>query len=363
MFPISVGASICICHDVTKLDPLSFLEYIEKNRITFLKLTPAYFSRLVMQAKMLVNLTLPSVSYIFLGGEACIAEDIKDWLNLFPKHKIVNEYGPTEATVAAVAYTITKENVKDLAARVPIGTQAIDAEVFIVDEDLQIVSDENTPGELLISGKGVAQGYYNNKELTEEKFIKWTHPLSKQEIIVYRTGDRVCRLSNGCIDYLGRNESIVKFRGYRVNLLELDETVEKIIEVKKCLMLISTENLHCFLQLKDQAASEKTILDKVKFCIKNNFPEYLLPSSYTIVSDFPLTNNEKIDTQKLLSSFEKEQSSPNKIESYFSNALNRENINIDKSFIENGGHSLSAMSLLISLRKDYLVEFSIIDLL
>lgn len=364
LLPLTLGACVHICRDETKLDPLFYVNYLIDSKISFIKLTPGYFNKLLEQVKQLNEIKLPHLRTIFLGGEACIVSDVKEWLKLFPSHQLVNEYGPTEITVAATAYSITSKNVSLLKNSVPIGKSAFGATVFLLNDELQEITQINVPGEICVAGEGVAVGYLNNSTLTNEKFVQWLCPDTNKPIIIYRTGDKAAWIDKFNLDYLGRSESYIKLRGYRVNLLEIERFIHNVEGVKKCVIFENKNLLYCFLQKNSYAPQDEIIIKVIKNGIESNFPNYMWPNKYTIVDIFPLTNNEKIDYQALIYKSEyKTLSCKNPIHIIFSSVLHNNDLNVRKSFIENGGHSLSAIELLLKLRKEYHVNFSISDLL
>ncbi|HWH70543.1 MAG TPA: amino acid adenylation domain-containing protein, partial [Candidatus Sulfotelmatobacter sp.] len=165
---------------------------------------------------------VPSLRLLILGGEACPPELVKRWWQ--PRRRLVNTYGPTEATVIATYAECHPER------PVTIGRPLPDRFACIVNERLEPVAD-SSPGELCLGGMGLARGYLGRPELTREKFIYLNEPDGSCRR-VYRTGDLVRWAANGEIEFLGRIDTQVKIRGFRVELSEIEAALTDCPEVR-----------------------------------------------------------------------------------------------------------------------------------
>ncbi|MHA4812444.1 amino acid adenylation domain-containing protein, partial [Flavitalea flava] len=205
----------------------NFLKYAPYD---FIKLTPAHLPLLesVMQTRNSESLT----GRLVVGGEALHANQVAFWLN--GKTEIVNEYGPTEATVGCSVYRFCHlEEVEE--NNISIGKPIDNVRLYIVDAYTQPVPVGVT-GELCIGGSGVSRGYLNRPELTAERFI--SDPFVEGPGRIYRTGDWCRWQADGNIVYLGRQDEQVKLRGYRVELGEISRVLEQSGQVRQAVVKV-----------------------------------------------------------------------------------------------------------------------------
>ncbi|OWK25819.1 hypothetical protein AJ87_00860 [Rhizobium yanglingense] len=174
------------------------------------KLTPSHLSMLNKRLQGYVG--PPPTSALMVGGEALIPEDIKFWQERFPDVRLINHFGPTEATVGCATFEIS--NVIKGLNSIPIGRPIANTRVYLLDGHGAPVPF-GAVGELYIGGAGVARGYLNRPELTAERFL--ADPFSDEAgARMYRTGDLARYLPDGNLEFLGRNDEQVKIRGFRI---------------------------------------------------------------------------------------------------------------------------------------------------
>ncbi len=200
------------------------LDLIDNYQVTHVQMTPSQ-SKLVLDLyKQTNNRDLSSVQHWFIGGEALNKNLIKG-LSAITNCKLYNMYGPTETTVWSAWREINSENIK-------IGAPIINTNLLLLNEFEQQVPI-GVVGELYIGGLGLARGYYNNTELTEERFKKINNPYFGNKRF-YKTGDLMKLTAQGTFEYVGRKDNQVKVNGYRVELEEIEKTVSKVLGVKNC---------------------------------------------------------------------------------------------------------------------------------
>ena len=215
------------------------LDYIRQKRISYIKMTPSLFSVIVnspnFSAKTCKNLRLAAI-----GGEAINVTDIEKAYNLCSHLKIMNHYGPTEATIGCVATFIDFNQFEAYKEHPVIGKPINNTGIYILGEDLNMLP-VGVPGELCISGTCLARGYLNRPELTAGRFIKFSphspHSPYSPYSTIYKTGDLARWLSNGTIEFLGRIDTQVKIRGYRIELGEIENRLRKHLQVKDALVI------------------------------------------------------------------------------------------------------------------------------
>ncbi|MEG4026654.1 amino acid adenylation domain-containing protein, partial [Microcoleus sp. S13C4] len=216
---LTSGATLVLRTD-TMLDSVEgFLQKCKNWEITVMALPTAYWHELTAFLTQETVLLPPSLRLIIIGGEKALPERLKTWLECVGERvRLVNNYGPTEATVGATIYdlSVADTTLKEL----PIGRSLGNVCTYILDQNGQPVPI-GVPGELHIGGAGLARGYLNRPELTTERFIRNPFNDSPTERL-YKTGDQVRYLPDGNIEYLGRIDDQVKVRGFRIELGEIE---------------------------------------------------------------------------------------------------------------------------------------------
>lgn len=210
----------------------AFLEACQKLDITVLDLPTAFWHQICAElATENVRLT-ESIRTVIIGGERALPQWLEVWQKrVEPRVRLINGYGPTEITVAAIACDLAGENAVDTSGRIlPIGKPFDNLKVWVLDENLQPVS-EGEPGELYIGGLGLARGYLHRPDLTAEKFIF----LGKDRL--YKTGDLVRYRPDGNLEFLSRIDHQEKIRGFRVELQEIESILEQHPAVREAIAI------------------------------------------------------------------------------------------------------------------------------
>lgn len=208
------GALLVIVPTTLTKDPAAFYQFMIAEKITIFSNTPSFFYQIIDSA-ITDPLSQCSLRYIVFGGEALNFGLLKPWCNKYglDNIKLINMYGITEATVHTTYHRITEEDLSQ--PKSIIGKPLGNAEIYLLDENKNTI-DLGEMGELYISGRGVAQGYYNQLNLTDSVFISNKSINGRQLPRLYRTGDLGRQQENGNIEYLGRVNNQVKIRGYRI---------------------------------------------------------------------------------------------------------------------------------------------------
>ena len=178
------------------------------------------------------SLLLPTKLLVF-GGEGLQAGLVENIRLSGSCCEVVNHYGPTETTIGKLLHVVNWD--RQYGNTVPIGRPFSNTRIYVLSKDLQLCP-VGVPGQLYIAGDGVARGYFNNKELTEEKFIKTAFG-SQHELLMYATGDLVKYLSGGDVEFIGRVDEQVKIRGYRIEPGEIGSVLEQSDLVSQAMVL------------------------------------------------------------------------------------------------------------------------------
>ncbi|NRZ86225.1 amino acid adenylation domain-containing protein [Clostridium beijerinckii] len=268
-------------------DETEFVLYkiLRENKATVVKLTPAHLTLL----KDIDN-SSSNIKRFIVGGEDLKVGLAKEVFNSFARNiEICNEYGPTETVVGCMIHKYNEE--KDKGVSVPIGYPADNVQLYILDDELNVVPT-GLAGELYISGDGVARGYLNREELTCKRFIE--NPFIKGRRM-YRTGDTARYIENGAIEYIGRIDSQVKIRGHRIELGEIEKYLLENESVRDAVVAFKEDSLGNKI-LNAYIVKEKDITEfELKRWLNKFLPKYMIPVNYVFMDKLPLTLNGKID--------------------------------------------------------------------
>ncbi len=351
------GATMVIAEEGMEKDVQLLGKFIDDHKISHLLTFPSVYTILLDQVDVNRLLSLESVS---VAGEACPSNLVIQHQQILPKTKLLNQYGPTEATVGATIY-IAPENFEG--EKVPIGKPIDNVQVFILNEKLEKVRTGEV-GEIHIGGKGVARGYLNRKELTKEKFIQ--NPLKKKnKDRLYKTGDLGRFLPDGSIDFVGRADHQVKLRGYRIEMGEVEAAISQHPNVRETVVEIfgkksADQKLVGYLTLKKGTQLNAT---QLRDFLTEKIPEYMIPSTFMFLEKMPFAASGKIDRlnlpepnnarpeleQKFVGS---ETSLEDWLTQLWQEALGLEKIGIDDKFFELGGNSLQAAAFVAKVQKE-----------
>lgn len=353
--PLISGNRIVVYRD-DKLEYVLF-KIMRENKVSVVKLTPSHLSLL----QDLDNRS-SSVKRFIVGGEDLktnIAAKIHQ--SFGGNIEIYNEYGPTETVVGCMIHKYDYD--RDTKASVPIGVPADNVQIYILDQNRQPLP-EGSIGELYISGDGVARGYLNRVDLSNEKFLENPYIKGKR---IYKTGDLARFLSNGKIDYVGRADQQVKIRGYRIELGEIEKLLLSNKMIDKA-VVIDRQNVNgdkylcAYIVVPDEAAdSNKPIVPEIKDYLLKYLPEYMVPLQYVIMDTIPLTQNGKVNRSllpepKIEELEQTEDRAPtNAIEKKLFNVvqeiLGTTEIKMGSSFFHYGGDSIKAIQIAAKLNE------------
>ncbi|HMG73720.1 MAG TPA: amino acid adenylation domain-containing protein, partial [Pyrinomonadaceae bacterium] len=341
------GGTLCLAHKDGLFPGPELLEVLQEQRITTVTLPPSALRALPV-------IELPDLRRLILAGEACRAKEVQAWQQ--SGRRLFNAYGPTEATVCATVYEC-----EGAAESPPIGRPIANVEVYVLDEQLQPVP-VGTTGELYIGGMGVARGYWHRPEQTAENFIP--HPYSHDAgARLYRTGDLARYLPHGNIEYLGRDDEQVKIRGFRIELAEVEIALREHPSVRECAVLApQDETGEKRLAAYIAQAGPQTTLGALRRYLQERLPEHMIPSSFVMLDEMPLTVAGKIDRRALTEAdglrpeLDEEYVAPGtdlecSLATMWQTTLGVERVGIHDNFFEIGGDSIRGAVLVNRLQE------------
>ncbi|EMW6025795.1 amino acid adenylation domain-containing protein [Enterococcus faecium] len=317
----------------------NLVEFINDNKISHCIITPMLYSTLDFNST-------ESLKYIVTGG----SEYIKN-TTVPDDIKIINAYGPTEATICSSIYEVNNKN----DSVVPIGKPIDNVKILILGESNKLLP-VGIPGEIYIGGINVSPGYINNEELNSTVFIK--NPYSNDIESIYKTGDIGKYLSDGNIVYCGRKDNQVKIRGFRIELGEIEKFTKGLEEVDNCIVVNKNKGMNNTLNLY---YSGRISIEDLKISLQNNLPYYMIPNKILKIKEFPLNSSGKVDKSALekldyidVSKYKQPNEEISTNESILIDILKKilgENeIQTSDNFFELGGDSITAIKFVSAAR-------------
>ena len=355
--PLSAGASIVIRgRDIW--DSQTFHEHLLADGITVVDLTTAYWSLLVQDFAQRGVKDYGRLRQVHAGGEAMPPEVIGAWRRAGMQHiRLLNTYGPTEATVTAVVQDCAPyvNGKLPLPVQMPIGEVLPGRQVHVLDGNLNPVP-MGVVGELYIGGELLARGYVNRPELTAERFI--ANPFVEGTRL-YRTGDIVRWNERGQLEYLGRIDDQIKVRGFRVELGEVESQLLQVPGVREAVVV--ARDTPQGMQLAGYVSGhpgQKLDGSTLRQALKTILPDYMVPSAITVLDRLPLNANGKIDRRALPEpvfdtgdAYEAPEGElETQLASIWAEVLGVERVGRHDNFFELGGHSLLALRVVNQMK-------------
>lgn len=349
-YPILLsGGTLCIIKDKDRLVIEKINDFFNENHITYAFL-PTKIAELFFKLKnnSLINL--------IVGGEK-LGEITNQ------AYRIVNAYGPTEATVQSTRFVVDNQY-----NNIPIGKPINNVTCYVVDNNLGILPI-GAVGQLMIGGEGLARGYLNHPELTAKKFIANPFQTAEEKTQnkngrLYKTGDLVRWLPDGNIEYIGRNDFQVKIRGYRIELGEIESVLSKVKGIKQVTVQAKGKQTEAgigkylaayYIKEPEASITQGEIINYLSKVL----PDYMVPNVYVELENFPLTANGKLDGKALpepeFANKESYVAPTNELEQklcgIWQKLLKLERIGIEDNFFAVGGDSIISIQLISRARQ------------
>jgi amino acid adenylation domain-containing protein len=374
IFPCLVrGATLVLRTDAMLYSVEEFLRRCDEWRLTVVDLPTAFWHELVDVLDTQSLILPPSLRLVIIGGEAARPERIATWRRCVGTHpRLVNTYGPTEATVVATVHDLSQSaEAVSPADAVPIGRPIGAARTYVLDGWRQPVPIGAT-GELYIGGAGLARGYLNRTDLTAERFVP--DPFAPEGgARLYRTGDLVCYREDGALEYRGRTDHQVKLRGYRIELGEIEAALGRDPSVRDAVVLFRDDlpgppGLVAYAVPRDGCTPT---VDALREALRRRLPDYMVPSAFLFLDALPVLPNGKLDRRRLPVPdgrspeqviVEPRTDTERAIAAIWREVLGVEKVGIHDNFFDLGGHSLLLMKTLARLKKQFQRDLSFVDL-
>ena len=360
--PWCAGLPVCLLDDENETALEQLLEYAARPQPLLFKLTPAHLDAL---AHLSPGPVADTAHLLVVGGEQLVARVLERFrARVLPNAIVVNEYGPTEATVGCSTFVSRPHDDLSGAEAVPIGRPIQNTRLYVLDAHAQPVPDGVT-GELYIGGTGVALGYLNQEALTRASFL--ADPFAGQGRM-YRTGDLVRWRRDGELEFVGRADGQVKLNGFRIEPGEIEAALLAQAAVDNACAVVHADSAGSKRLVAyvvpcgkppgaehDESELERWRYQRVRElreAMRHSLPDYMLPAAYVLLEALPLTANGKVDRAALPApasdDFDKETftaastATETALLDIWRHVLRLETIGIDDHFFRIGGHSLLA---------------------
>lgn len=349
--PLSQGGTVVLANTDEVMDAAALIDKIDTCDL--MQATPATY-HILLESGWRGKADL----VVLIGGEPVPQEIAASLVSCC--HEVWNMYGPTETTIWS---TICKMDGK----KVRVGRPIANTDIRIVDSETLGTQPPGTIGELLIGGAGLADGYHNLPELTKERFIELAENGTQK--LFFRTGD-LARFSQDendwSLEILGRLDSQIKLRGYRIEIGEVESALLQCDDVSRAVVILQNESTaNAFLAAVVVLNSEGALNEEaLRNQLAQRLPAYMVPSRFLSVDTMPLNSSGKIDRRAISTILESKASAvainpregvteqESQVLAIWQRQFPGREIGLDDNFFDLGGHSLMAVSLFESIRKE-----------
>ena len=355
---LTLGASIHMPDDTVRISPVALRDWLVQHQITVSFVPTAL-------AEPMVGLAWPrdaALRYLLTGAEA---------LTRYPPARLpfqlVNNYGPTEATVVATSGVISPEENPSLLPS--IGRAISNVVIYLLDETRQVVQ-QGEQGEIYIGGAGVSAGYLHRPELTAERFIPDTFGGDQDSgLRLYRTGDQGYLLPDGQLQFVGRADTQIKIRGYRIEPEEVSAALNRQAEIQASIVVDVTapsgeKKLVAYLVPAADTLIDMTTLRRH---LQDSLPPYMIPTLFISLHTLPLTANGKVDRAALPSPSSSNilwqrtitppgSETEKRLAPIVAEILGLPEVGIDENFFFLGGHSFLGTQLIARISSEFGIE-------
>lgn len=357
-WPMIVGAKLILAKPEGHKDPIYLAQLIEQHKITTVHFVPSMLQVFVQQADAS---SCASLRQVFCSGEALPVDLVNEYYRLY-QAQLHNLYGPTEAAIDVTYFACHAG--QDYVS-VPIGRPVWNTQIYILDAQLNPVP-KGVIGDLYIGGEQLAQGYFNQPQLSAQRFI--ANPFIAGERI-YLSGDLARWREDGAIEYAGRSDFQVKIRGFRIELEEIEHALMQQNNIPQAAVLAheyngSDKRLVAYVVSQDGSELDQSQMQKM---LLQRLPEYMVPGYFVQLDAFPVTANGKLNRNALpkpdLSGKVGNTGPSNLVEErlckLFCQLLELPSVGTEDNFFELGGHSLLAAKLIAYVKEIMGIELSL----
>jgi len=371
IFPtLAAGATIVLPGDAALGSPDAFQRFLLEKAISVINLPVSYWHTWFSHQAQRGCKLPPTVRLVIVGSEKVSTEQYRFWQEYaHPGARFCNAYGTTETTVTTTIYRTELPAGHQGSATLPVGRPVSNTRVYILSPRLEPVPI-GVLGEIVIGGVGLARGYHDAPELTAERFVADTLSVDPGARM-YRTGDLARYRPDGNIECFGRQDNQIKLRGYRIEPGEIENWLSRHPKVREAAVTAEKSAIgdpQLVAYVVSIGAEASTGSDLRNF-LKQQFPEYMLPSRIVFLDALPVQPNGKVDRNALLGKgnganlkatiVAPRNAVEERITEIWREILGIEQVGVTDDFFELGGHSLLATRVFSRLLKVYGVKLSL----
>ncbi|MBF0354522.1 MAG: amino acid adenylation domain-containing protein [Alphaproteobacteria bacterium] len=304
MFDIFAGflAGGTVCPIILAKDLTFPGDFIRKERISVWCSVPGVIGMMI-KSRQLAAGPMDTLRLALFIGEALQTPWAAEWRRLQPDVPIWNTYGPTEAAIFCTAFLVDVDAPLDTAKPVPIGKPSTDCELFVLKTNSDALADAGEVGRLMITGTQLAHGYWRAPEITTRAFRP--NPFKRDlGCLMYDTGDLAMMGEQGHLVWMGRADSQVKVRGYRVELGEIETVLHAAPEVHDAVVMLSTSGNDLVAAVIPEHGHETVSEENLQAFLAHQLPAYMIPARFLFLADFPRNDNGKVDRRQLQGRFD-----------------------------------------------------------
>ncbi|KFF42763.1 peptide synthase [Pseudomonas sp. BRG-100] len=362
---LTLGATV-VLRGPQLWDGAELYRQIIAQGITLADLPTAYWKLFLQDCLAAGPRSYGALRQIHIGGEAMPLDGPLLWQRAGLSHvRLLNTYGPTEATVVSSVLDCTDASAVSAAGASPIGRALPGRGLYVLDRDLNLLA-LGAVGELYIaSASGLARAYLQRPGLTAERFV--ADPFGAAGERLYRTGDLARYRADGVVEYVGRVDHQVKIRGFRIELGEIESVLLAQDSVREALLLAADNQLVAYL-VPAQTLSETERAEageQLMLTLREHLPDYMVPAHLIFLDHMPLNPNGKLDRQALpkpeAAALQQDWLAPvtplqQQVAAIWADILGAEHVGLNQHFFELGGHSLLAMQVVSRIRQTLSLE-------
>jgi amino acid adenylation domain-containing protein/non-ribosomal peptide synthase protein (TIGR01720 family) len=364
------GARTVIYPDQIVLQPAELAGSLENDRVTVAQFVPSYLAAFIEEMRNLQP-QLSQLQFMVLIGEILKTSQVRDWFSLYPDVRMMNAYGPTEASDSITHFIMDQP--PDLAS-IPVGRPVQNLKIYIVDKRMRLCPI-GVRGEICVAGVGVGRGYLFDPERTAAVFE--TDPFQDSteggNEWLYHTGDVGCYAQDGNILFFGRKDFQVKIRGHRIELGDVEAAITSLDGVVNAAVVDKEDAsggkyLCAYVSQSDSARWSPLSLREA---MRRKLPQHMLPDVWVTLPELPVTPNGKVNRKTLPEPADQSAARPSHnppatqiekvVASIWQDVLGRE-LSIDDHFFESGGHSLKAVQIVSRIRRDLGIDATLAQL-
>ncbi|TDO73428.1 amino acid adenylation domain-containing protein/natural product biosynthesis luciferase-like monooxygenase protein [Flavobacterium chryseum] len=360
LLPLGTGGQVVMTSEKEANDIYHLNKFLKNNTVSHMLTTPSRW-------KMLLDTGWKNTeNLVVLAAGEDLDQQLKNKLVKLNGKGIWNLYGPTETTIISSLQFLEEVDI------VSIGKPIDKTGLYILSEE-KMLMPEGAVGELYIAGRGLALGYFNDPVLSASVFVPNTVD-PEMGSLLYKTGDLAKWLPDGTLKYIGRKNSQIKIRGYRIDLKEIENVLEQYLSVKKAILLLNESR-----EAEKELTAYLNTDEKIDFVLLREFlrsylPDYMIPEKFVTIKEIPVTVNGKTDTKKLRllendkvttqnTFFAPRNETEGELTEIWKKLLMLEEISVKDNFFFLGGNSLKLAKMKNEIYKKFDIEPTSLTLL